>query len=86
MVGVISDTHGLLRPQALEASDLACGVDVVISGHSHKQAVSRRDGARYVNPGSAGPRRSKLPVALARLTRSARSIDARVPTLDVRPR
>ena len=134
-VGLISDTHGLLRPQALaalrgsarivHAGDIGsaeildaltriapltavrgnndrdawasrlpetvefeeCGVRlhvlhdlhelaiaprerniaVVISGHSHKPRVERRDGVLYVNPGSAGPRRFKLPVTVAEL-------------------
>ena len=134
-VGVISDTHGLLRPQAIEAlsgSDfiihagdigsievidqltkiapvtairgnvdkapwadsiadeevleidglniyiihniydlnfdpLASGFEVVVSGHSHKPNVESRDGVLYVNPGSAGPRRFSLPIAIATL-------------------
>ncbi|MDU9403438.1 metallophosphoesterase family protein [Pseudomonas sp. zfem004] len=132
-VGVISDTHGLLRPEALAAlegcalivhagdigkpqvlealaalaplrvvrgnNDVALpwaqglpdverfevqgwqvllvhdladvpayldqGVQWVITGHSHKPLVERRDGRLYLNPGSAGPRRFSLPVTLA---------------------
>jgi len=45
----------------------ATGFDVVISGHSHKAREERRDGVLYVNPGSAGPRRFRLPVTVARL-------------------
>jgi putative phosphoesterase len=41
------------------------GIHVVVSGHSHKPAIAWRDGVLYVNPGSAGPRRFKLPVAVA---------------------
>ncbi len=134
-VGVISDTHGLLRPEALEAlagsgliihagdvggpevlealgrvapvvavrgnndrgewaealpeneafevnaahlyvqhdlkeldiSPAAAGFRVVVSGHSHKPLAEERRGVLYLNPGSAGPRRFKLPVTLARL-------------------
>ncbi len=134
-VGVLSDTHGLLRPQAVEAlrgSDLivhagdvgapgileelrtiaptvavrgnvdrgtwasplplrevveagphllyvlhvlddldldpaAARFAAVIFGHSHEPAIERRRGVLYLNPGSAGPRRFRLPVALARL-------------------
>ena len=43
------------------------GVDVVISGHSHRPRVERREGLLLLNPGSAGPRRFSLPVAVARL-------------------
>jgi uncharacterized protein len=135
VVGVISDTHGLLRPEALRAldgSDLiihggdvgrpeildalralapvvavrgnidhgawaealplvasaatdsaaiyvlhdlkqldldpaASGFRVVVSGHSHKPSRTERNGVLYLNPGSAGPRRFKLPVTIARL-------------------
>jgi len=41
--------------------------DAVISGHSHKPNVMTRDGVLFVNPGSAGPRRFKLPIAVGRL-------------------
>jgi uncharacterized protein len=136
LVGVISDTHGLLRPEALEAlkgselilhagdiggpevieslraiapvvavrgnndrgewaeefpeydavevgsarlyvlhdlkgldiSPEGAGFRVVVSGHSHKPLAEERRGVLYLNPGSAGPRRFKLPVTLARLT------------------
>jgi uncharacterized protein len=40
------------------------GIDVVITGHSHKPLVERRGATLFVNPGSAGPRRFKLPVTL----------------------
>lgn len=134
-VGVVSDTHGLLRPETLRAlrnSDLiihcgdigdpsvlkalrtiapvrairgnndhgawadrlpehalvrigsqriyvlhsladldfdleASGVTVVLSGHSHKPVVERRGRVLFLNPGSAGPRRFKLPVTVATL-------------------
>ncbi len=44
------------------------GVGVVVSGHSHKPVQEARNGVLYVNPGSAGPRRFKLPVTAAMLT------------------
>jgi len=43
-------------------------VAVVVSGHSHKPSLDTRDGVLYVNPGSAGPRRFKLPITAAMLT------------------
>ena len=46
----------------------AAGVDVVVTGHSHKPAVETRGGVLYVNPGSAGPRRFKLPISIGDLT------------------
>jgi predicted phosphodiesterase len=39
----------------------------VVSGHSHKPHAHERDGVLYVNPGSAGPRRFKLPISAAEL-------------------
>jgi uncharacterized protein len=133
LIGVISDTHGLLRPEALEAlagvehivhagdigspeivprlteiapvtvirgnvdtqpwaqelpawelvtlpgrtiymlhdlGDLdldpaAAGFDMVVSGHSHMPKVETRQGVVYLNPGSAGPRRFRLPITIA---------------------
>ncbi|MCD0246293.1 metallophosphoesterase family protein [Xanthomonas melonis] len=41
--------------------------DVVVSGHSHVPAIQTRDGVLYVNPGSAGPRRFRLPISVATL-------------------
>ena len=46
----------------------AAGFHVMMFGHSHKPKVETRDGVLYVNPGSAGPRRFKLPIAVGRLT------------------
>lgn len=135
LIGVISDTHGLLRPEAIESlrgsdhiihggdiggqeilqqlsaiapvnavrgnvdksewarklpetevlelggisiyvlHDLArldlkpdaAGFSVIVSGHSHVPKQVTRDGVLYFNPGSAGPRRFKLPVSVGRL-------------------
>ncbi len=135
LVGVISDTHGILRPQAVDAlsdSELilhagdvgapevlkqlraiaptiavrgnvdrgswaqslphtevveigevllyvlhdvsefnvdpkAAELSAVISGHSHRPTAEVRDGVLFLNPGSAGPRRFSLPVAVAKL-------------------
>lgn len=52
--------------------------DVVVSGHSHKPLVSRRDGLLFVNPGSVGPRRFKLPIAAADLFVDGRSVDVQL--------
>jgi uncharacterized protein len=52
----------------------ALGIDVVVSGHSHRPKIEAKDGVLYVNPGSAGPRRFKLPIGLACLTISDRGI------------
>lgn len=51
----------------LDLDPAAAGVDVVVSGHSHRPKIETMDGVLYLNPGSAGPRRFTLPVALATL-------------------
>lgn len=43
----------------------SAGFDAVVAGHSHKPKVETCDGVLYLNPGSAGPRRFTLPIALA---------------------
>jgi putative phosphoesterase len=143
LIGVISDTHGLLRPQALaalagvehilhagdvgdpaildalrqiapvtairgnidthgacaqlpatEAVELdghlfylvhsvhdldvnprAAGIACVVSGHSHQPGIETRDGVLYLNPGSAGPRRFKLPITVARISTTPTSLN-----------
>jgi len=145
-IGLISDTHGLLRPEALAAladSDLlihagdigkpevvaalkkiaplvaikgnndtdswarrlpetkkitlgalklyvihnvkelsfdpaARGFRVVISGHSHKPVIQTKDNVLFVNPGSAGPRRFKLPICVGKLLVQGETVDAEI--------
>jgi putative phosphoesterase len=151
LVGIISDTHGLLRPEALAAlrgsemivhagdvgdpavlerlreiapifavrgnidaqpwaaslpatatvtangqkiyvlhdlSQLAvnpaeAGLAAVVFGHSHKPSVENRDGIVYLNPGSAGPRRFRLPATLARLHVLRTSLQAEIIPLQI---
>ena len=52
---------------ALDLHPQAAGFKVVISGHSHKPKQEMKDGVLYFNPGSAGPRRFKLPISVGRL-------------------
>jgi uncharacterized protein len=146
LIGVISDTHGLLRPQALaalrgsdyiiHAGDIgepsildrlneiapvtavrgnvdrgawaakmrttdvlevggvliyllhnldeidlkpeAAGFAAVIHGHSHRPRNEIRDGVLYFNPGSAGPRRFRLPVTVGRLFLRGQQLNAEI--------
>jgi uncharacterized protein len=151
LIGLISDTHGLIRPEALDAlrdSDLiihcgdvgdpavlyvlrsiapvravrgnndigawarslpaydvveidshkiyvlhnlselhldpdAAGFTAVVSGHSHKPLIEKRHGILFINPGSAGPRRFKLPTTVATLTIRSRHCAARTVQLSL---
>jgi len=150
-IGVISDTHGLLRPQAIAAlqgssliihagdvgnadvleqlrkiaptvavrgnidrgpwsvglpgeevvqfdkrtfyvlHDLAelaldpptAGFHAVISGHTHQPKIESKDDVLYFNPGSAGPRRFKLPICVGRLMISDQGVQAEIMTLEI---
>jgi putative phosphoesterase len=67
----------------LDLDPAAEGFDVVVAGHSHRPKEELRDGVLYVNPGSAGPRRFKLPIAVARLELSSRGPAFRLLQLQV---
>jgi putative phosphoesterase len=58
---VLHDLH------QLDLDPAAAGFQVVVSGHSHQPARREQSGTLFLNPGSAGPRRFKLPVTVARL-------------------
>jgi putative phosphoesterase len=62
----------------LDIDPVAAGFRVMLFGHSHKPKVETRDGVVFVNPGSAGPRRFKLPVAVGELLISGDRVDARI--------
>jgi putative phosphoesterase len=62
----------------LDIDPTAAGVRVVVSGHSHKPMIEERDGVLYVNPGSAGPRRFKLPISVGQITVSGSSVKAQL--------
>jgi putative phosphoesterase len=68
--------------KALDLEPAAAGFRVVISGHSHRPRIEERDGVLYVNPGSAGPRRFRLPVSVAMLEIDGGGVRARIELLD----
>jgi predicted phosphodiesterase len=137
LIGVISDTHGLLRPEAvnalrgsdyiihagdigdpgilnrlneiapvtavrgnvdrerwaqtiphnLEELDLkpeAAGFAAVIYGHSHVPKLEKKNGVLYFNPGSAGPRRFRLAVAVGKLKVLGKKLEAEIVQLEVK--
>lgn len=61
---VLHDIH------ELDLDPAVAGFHVVVSGHSHQPSRTERSGVLYLNPGSAGPRRFRLPVTVARLSLS----------------
>ena len=65
---ILHDLH------ALVADALAANVRIVVSGHSHRPVLATRDGVLYLNPGSAGPRRFKLPISVARIVIQGRDV------------
>jgi len=73
---VIHDLSELdIDPQGAEVS-------VVVSGHSHRPLIEERDGILFVNPGSAGPRRFKLPISVAEITLRGNIRSARITELN----
>lgn len=62
----------------LDLDPTASGFAVVVTGHSHKPSITTRDDVLYVNPGSAGPRRFKLPICVAMLEISGGAIHAEI--------
>jgi uncharacterized protein len=62
----------------LDIDPRAAGFRVMMFGHSHKPRIEMRDGVLFVNPGSAGPRRFKLPVAVGELLITGAQVEARI--------
>ena len=67
----------------LDLDPVASGFHVIVSGHSHQPSIENRDGVLYVNPGSSGPRRFKLPIAVAELQIFGDTVKAHVCELEV---
>lgn len=62
-------------------------IRLVVSGHSHRPSIHEKEGVLFLNPGSAGPRRFTLPVAVARAIVRLDRVEARlirIPTRHVR--
>lgn len=78
---VIYVLHSLAE---LDLDPAAAGFSVVITGHSHKPAAAEKNGVLFLNPGSAGPRRFRLPVSVATLRVYAKSVRAEIHELTPR--
>ena len=68
----------------LDISPAASGIQIVVSGHSHKPGQTEKGGVVYINPGSAGPRRFQLPVTVARLELAVQPWQAEFIELDAK--
>jgi putative phosphoesterase len=80
----IAVIHDLSR---FEVDPVAERIDVVVSGHSHRPACVRSGGGvLYVNPGSAGPRRFRLPVSIAMLSIAGDRIESELVELAINAR
>lgn len=67
----------------LDVDPAGGGFQVVVSGHSHKPSIRESYGVLYLNPGSCGPRRFKLPVAAAELIVEGASVKAKLAELEL---
>lgn len=68
--------------EELDLDPKVSGFSAVISGHSHRPRIQKHDGVLFINPGSAGPRRLRLPVTLARLRLESYGLQAEIVPLD----
>lgn len=76
-VYIVHDLHDL------DVAPEMTGIKVVITGHSHRPLMKMENGVLYVNPGSAGPRRFKLPISIGFLEITDGKPKARLQTLEV---
>ena len=67
----------------LDIDPAVAGFHIVISGHSHRPLIESRDGVLYLHPGSAGPRRFTLPIAIGLLEINGSQIHAELKMLEV---
>ncbi len=75
--------HILHIVQELDFVPQVKGIRVVICGHSHKPSIQERGDTLFLNPGSAGPRRFKLPISVARMQIEGESVQAEIVELTV---
>lgn len=76
----------LVHDQAEIPDDLAArGFAVVVTGHSHKPLITEHAGLLHINPGSAGPRRFRLPVSVGLLRIGGGRVEAKLITLAIDP-
>jgi uncharacterized protein len=67
----------------LDLDPVEAGIAAVVYGHSHQPLIATRQGVLFLNPGSAGPRRFKLPITVARVTVSGDGMRPEIVELQV---
>ena len=67
----------------LDLDPADAGFAAVVFGHSHVPSIEMRDGVLFLNPGSAGPRRFRLPIAVARVSVAGRRLTPQIVELPV---
>jgi putative phosphoesterase len=77
LIYILHDVNGL------DLDPVTAGFHIVVSGHSHKPSQMERKGVLYINPGSAGPRRFRLPITVARLDLSRLPLQADIIELQI---
>lgn len=75
--------HVIHNVNDLEADPITEGFRAIVSGHSHKPGLVTREGILFINPGSAGPRRFKLPVAVGKLRITGGDVTAEIIELKI---
>lgn len=69
----------------LDLDPRAAGFSVVVAGHSHQPRCEERDGVLFFNPGSAGPRRFRLPISLGKSVIDGARVTGLLETLEIAP-
>jgi putative phosphoesterase len=75
--------HVIHNVNELDADPITEGFRAIVSGHSHKPGLVTREGILFINPGSAGPRRFKLPVAVGKLRITRGDVTAEIIELKI---
>jgi uncharacterized protein len=76
--------HVLHDISELDLNPAAIGYAAVVYGHSHRPSIEMREGVLFLNPGSAGPRRFKLPISIARVRVAGQQLRPEIVELPVR--
>jgi putative phosphoesterase len=74
----IGEIHVYMIHNVKEMETSPSDCQVVVAGHSHRPVIEKREGVLFLNPGSAGPRRFKLPICVARMIVRGGTVSAKI--------